>query len=100
MAFTEKSIEVNVPVRTAYNQWTQFEEFPRFMEGVEKVKQLDDKRLHWHAKVAGKAEQWDATITDQTPDRTVAWRSTTGTPNGGQVTFESLGGDRTKVTVR
>jgi uncharacterized membrane protein len=100
MAFTEKSIEVDVPVRTAYNQWTQFEEFPQFMEGVQKVKQLDDKRLHWHAKVAGKEEQWDATITEQTPDRMVAWRSTSGAPNGGQVTFESLGANRTRVTAR
>src|SRR5215208_4667200 len=78
MATIEKSIEVNVPVRTAYNQWTQFEEFPHFMEGVQNVKQLDDKRLHWHAKVAGTEEQWDATITEQTPDRMVAWRSTSG----------------------
>jgi uncharacterized membrane protein len=100
MAFTEKSIEVDVPVRTAYNQWTQFEEFPHFMEGVQNVKQLDDKRLHWHAKVAGKEEQWDATITEQTPDRMVAWRSTSGAPNGGQVTFESLGANQTRVTAR
>lgn len=100
MAFTEKSIDVNVPVRTAYNQWTQFEEFPRFMEGVTKVEQRDDKNLHWHAKVAGKEEQWDATITEQTPDRMVAWRSTSGASNGGQVSFESLGADSTRVTVR
>src|SRR5215211_2367461 len=100
MAYVEKSIEVDVPVNTAYNQWTQFEEFPRFMEGVEKVKQLDDKRLHWHASVAGKAEQWDATITEQTPDQVVAWRSTSGPANGGRVTFDAIGGNRTKVTVR
>jgi uncharacterized membrane protein len=100
MANVEKTIDVDVPVNTAYNQWTQFEEFPRFMEGVEKVEQLDDKRLHWHASVAGKSEQWDAEITEQTPDRVVAWQSTSGTPNGGRISFESLGSDRSRVTVR
>ena len=99
MATVEKSIEVGVPVRTAYNQWTQFEEFPRFMEGVEQVRQLDDKRLSWRAKVAGKTEEWTASITDQTPDRVVAWRSTTGAENCGRVTFVPIGADRTRVTV-
>jgi uncharacterized membrane protein len=68
MASVEKSIEVNVPVRTVYNQWTQFEAFPQFMEGVEEVRQLDDKRLHWRATIAGKTEEWDAEITEQTPE--------------------------------
>ena len=67
MASIEQSIVVNVPVRTAYNQWTQFEEFPRFMEGVESVRQLDDKRLHWRANIGGKVKEWDAEITEQTP---------------------------------
>ncbi len=95
-----KSVEVNVPVRTAYDQWTQFEEFPQFMEGVESVKQLDDKRLHWHAKIWGKVEDWDAEITSQHPDREIAWRSTSGARNDGTVSFESLGTDKTKVSLR
>ena len=98
MATIEKSIEIDVPIRVAYNQWTQFEEFPRFMEGVEKVTQLDDKRLHWKASIAGKTEEWDAEITDQVPDRQVAWRSTSGSENSGTITFTSLGPERTKVT--
>ena len=68
MEHIEKSIEVNVPVRTAYNQWTQFEQFPQFMEGVEEVRQLDDKRLQWRASIAGKTEEWQAEIVEQTPD--------------------------------
>ena len=81
MAHVEKSIEVNVPINTAYNQWTQFELFPRFMEGVKEVKQLDDKRLFWHAEIAGKDEEWEAEITDQVPDKHIAWRSVTGPSN-------------------
>ena len=99
MAHVEESIVVNVPVSTAYNQWTQFEEFPRFMEGVEEVRQLDDKRLFWRAKIAGKTEEWTAEITEQTPDRVVAWRSTTGAENSGRVTFTPIGPDRTRATV-
>ncbi len=99
MANTEKSIEVNVPVRVAYNQWTQFEDFPHFMEGVQEVKQLDDKRQHWRAEIAGKEQEWDAEITEQVPDKVMAWHSTTGAPNGGNVSFESLGPDQTRVTL-
>jgi uncharacterized membrane protein len=95
-----KSVEVDVPVRTVYNQWTQFEEFPRFMEGVEAVRQLDDKRLHWKAKIAGKTEEWDAVIIEQVPDRRIAWRSTTGARNDGAVTFFPLGSARTRVQLR
>jgi len=73
MSFVEKTIEVNVPVHTAYNQWTQFEEFPRFMEGVKEVKQLDDTTLHWTAEIAGQAREWDAKTTEQTPDQRIAW---------------------------
>jgi uncharacterized membrane protein len=100
MAHAEESIEVNVPVRTAYNQWTQFEQFPQFMEGVKEVRQLDDKRLMWHAEIAGKDERWEARITEQEPDRVIAWQSTSGAPNGGRVTFQPIGNDRTRVTVR
>jgi uncharacterized membrane protein len=97
MATIEKSIDVNVPVRTAYNQWTQFEEFPRFMEGVEEVRQLDDQRLHWRASIGGKQEEWDAAITEQTPDMRVAWRSTSGAENAGAVSFQPLSADQTRV---
>ncbi len=100
MAHIEKSIEVNVPVQTAYNQWTQFESFPKFMEGVKEVKQLDDKHLRWTANIAGKEEQWKAEITHQVPDQRIAWRSTTGAENGGAVSFQSLGADKTQVTLR
>jgi uncharacterized membrane protein len=100
MAHVEKSIEVNVPVRTAYDQWTQFEEFPRFMEGVREVRQVSDKMLHWRAEVGGKNEEWDAEITEQTPDQVIAWHSTSGKENSGMVTFNSLGPDRTRATVR
>ena len=92
MSVIVKSIEVNVPVKTAYNQWTQFEEFPKFMEGVEQVKQIDDKRLHWKANIGGKTEEWDAEITEQIPDQRVAWTSKGGAMNAGLVTLFSLGG--------
>lgn len=97
MARVEKTIEVNVPVRTAYNQWTQFEEFPNFMEGVEEVTQLDDKRLHWRAKVAGKEHEWDAVIREQVPDEKVIWKNTSGAENAGMVTFDNLGANKTRV---
>lgn len=100
MATMEKSIDVNVPVQTAYNQWTQFESFPQFMEGVKEVQQLDDKRLHWRASIGGKEEEWDAVIEDQVPDQRVAWRSTTGAENAGLVSFVPLGPDSTRVTLR
>ena len=94
----EKSIEVACPVRTVYNQWTQFEEFPRFMAGVKEVKQLDDTHLHWHAEIWGKDKEWDAEITEQVPDQCIAWRSTSGdAPNAGMVRFEPLSADRTRV---
>ncbi len=100
MEHVEKTIEVNVPVQTAYNQWTQFESFPHFMEGVKQVRQLDDKRLHWVAEVAGKKEEWDAEITDQIPDRRIAWRSISGARNDGVVSFTSSDGDKTLVGLR
>jgi uncharacterized membrane protein len=100
MSSITKSIDVNVPVRTAYNQWTQFESFPQFMEGVEEVRQLDDTHLHWRASIGGKEAEWDAVITEQIPDERVAWRNTTGKTNAGVVTFHRLGDDQTKVTVQ
>jgi uncharacterized membrane protein len=96
----EKTVDVGVPVRTAYNQWTQFESFPKFMEGVESVQQLDDKRLHWKADIAGVEREWDAEIVDQTPDERVTWRATSGAKNDGTVSFSSEGPETTKVTLR
>jgi uncharacterized membrane protein len=99
MSVIVKSIEVNVPVKTAYNQWTQFEEFPKFMEGVEQVKQIDDKRLHWKANIGGKTEEWDAEITEQIPDQRVAWTSKGGAMNAGLVTFSPLADAKSKLTL-
>jgi uncharacterized membrane protein len=94
----EKSVEVKAPVNAVYNQWTQFEEFPRFMAGVKEVKQLDDTHVHWHAEIWGKDKEWDAEITEQVPDQKIAWRSISGdAPNSGSVRFEPLGADRTRV---
>src|SRR5438132_13542902 len=90
MATIEKSVDVNMPLRTVYNQWTQFEEFPKFMEGVSEVRQLDDKRLHWKAEIGGQEREWDAEITEQIPDKRIAWRSISGKKNAGVVTFHQL----------
>jgi uncharacterized membrane protein len=96
----QESIDVDVPVSTAYNQWTQFEEFPRFMEGVKSVQQFDDRRLHWCAEIGGKTVEWDAEITEQEPDKRVAWRSTTGARNAGVVTFHRLTDDSCRVAMQ
>ena len=93
----EKRILVNVPVSVAYNQWTQFEEFPHFMGGVKSVKQLSDNRLEWVAEIAGVRRQWQASILEQTPDSKVAWAATEGATNAGSVSFENLGGGQTSV---
>jgi uncharacterized membrane protein len=95
----EESIEVNVPVSTAYNQWTQFEDFPLFMEGVDHVQQLDDTRLHWVATIAGKKNEWDAKILEQHPDRQISWISEDGKKTRGTVTFEPQGENETLVRV-
>jgi uncharacterized membrane protein len=100
MQHVEKAIEVDAPVSTVYNQWTQFEEFPRFMEGVESVRQLDDKRLHWRAEIAGKTVEWEAEIFEQIPDRRVAWRSISGPMNSGMVNFEPLSEMSTRVSLK
>ncbi len=96
----EESIEVNVPIRVAYNQWTQFEEFPQFMDGVEQVQQLDDKRLHWTAEIAGVKREWDAEITEQHPEERVAWASTSGSHNAGVVTFHKIDDNKSKVMLQ
>ncbi len=93
----EKTIDVDCPIRTVYNQWTQFEEFPRFMAGVKEVKQLDDTHVHWHAEIWGKDEEWDAEITEQKPDERISWKSVSGAQNAGTVRFEPIGPERTRV---
>jgi len=93
-------IEVDVPVRVAYDQWTQFESFPQFMEGVDRVVQLDDRTLEWTATIAGKTKHWRAEIVEQQPDQVVSWRSTEGAQNDGVIRFESLGANRTRVSLQ
>lgn len=100
MSTIEESIEVDVPVSAVYNQWTQFEEFPKFMQGVEEVNQLGDDRLHWKAKIAGQTREWDARITEQKPDERIAWTTEEGTKNAGVVTFHRLSDDRSKVMLQ
>jgi uncharacterized membrane protein len=100
METVAKHVDIDVPVRTAYNQWTQFEEFPRFMEGVESVRQLDNTRLHWVANVGGERKEWDARITEQIPDQHIAWRSEGGEYTSGAVSFQPLASNRTRVTVQ
>ena len=100
MAAVEKTIDVDVPVRTAYDQWTQFEDFARFMEGVKEVRQLDDKHLHWHAEILGKDLEWNAEITQQIPDKRITWKSTSGAHNAGSIAFEPLGAAQTRLKLR
>jgi uncharacterized membrane protein len=100
MSTIEQSIDVDVPVRTAYDQWTQFEEFPKFMEGVEEIRQVDDTHLHWRTKIAGKVKEFDAVITEQTPDQRIAWTSEDGPEHAGVVTFHRLGEGQTRVMVQ
>jgi uncharacterized membrane protein len=99
MATVHESIEIDTPVRAAYDQWTQFEAFPEFMEGVKEVRQIDATRLHWVAEIGGKREEWEAEITEQIPDQRIAWRSVSGKGNAGTVSFETLDNARTRVTV-
>ena len=99
MSKIEKSIDVHVPVRVAYDQWTQFEEFPRFMDAVESVRQIDDTHLHWVAKIGGVRKEWDAEITQQEPDQRVAWNSTSGADNGGSVDFHRIDDEKTRITL-
>jgi len=100
MAEIIETIDVNVPVRTAYNQWTQFESFPRFMEGVKSVRQLDDTTVEWDAEIAGREKRWNAKITEQRPDERIAWTAVDGAHNAGVVTFHRLGEGQTKVTLQ
>ena len=100
MATIETSVELDVPVSTAYNQWTQFEDFPKFMEGIAEVRQVDDTHLHWTADFAGQKREWDAEITEQSPDERIAWRATSGAGNAGVVTFHHLAQNKSKVMLQ
>ena len=101
MSTVTESVDVHVPVHTAYNQWTQFESFPHFMSGVETIRQIDDRRTHWVTKVGGVKREFDAEITEQHPDERIAWKSTGGdTKHAGVVTFHRLDDDRTRVTIQ
>ncbi|MDG5806106.1 SRPBCC family protein [Streptomyces ossamyceticus] len=98
MSTVKEAVEVEVPVHTAYNQWTQFEEFPQFMEGVEEVRQIDDRHNHWTTKVGGVKREFDTEIVDQLPDERITWRTTTGdTKQKGTVHFERLDDTHTRV---
>jgi hypothetical protein len=99
MGATTHSIEINAPLRAVYDQWTQFEEFPRFMEGVEEVRQDGPRTLFWTARIAGKEKRWEAEILEQITDHRIAWRSIDGTPNSGEVRFEPLDEERTRITL-
>jgi uncharacterized membrane protein len=99
MESIKETTELNVPVNTAYNQWTQFEDFPKFMEGVKSVQQLDDTHLRWTAEVSGETREWRSEIVEQVPDQKVAWRAEDGNGPNGIVTFEPLGQETTLVTV-
>ncbi|WP_432511420.1 SRPBCC family protein [Kineococcus sp. SYSU DK001] len=100
MSNVTESIDVSVPVRTAYNQWTQFESFPEFMGGVESITQIDETHNHWKTKIAGVEREFDAEITEQHPDERVAWKSVDGKSHAGVVTFHRLSDDETRVTVQ
>jgi uncharacterized membrane protein len=100
MSTIVESVDAEVPVRTAYDQWTQFESFPEFMDGVKSVRQVDDTTLEWVADIAGKEERWKARITEQEPDQRVAWTAIEGAKNAGVVTFHRLAEDRTRVTLQ
>ena len=100
MGDVTETIDVDRDVRTVYNQWTQFEEFPRFMEGVDRVQHIDDRHLHWEVDIVGVDREFDAEITEQTPDQRIAWRSRTGVDQGGVVTFHPLNDEQTRVTLQ
>src|SRR5881227_1843317 len=97
----EDTIEVHVPLQQAYNQWTQFEDFPKFMEGIQSVQQLDDTHVQWVAEIRGESRQWTTEITEQQPDEKVAWKTIDGeVKNDGVVSFEQIAGGQTRVDVQ
>jgi uncharacterized membrane protein len=98
MAHVSETIDVQCPVGEVYNQWTQFEEFPRFMSAIEQVTQTDDTHLHWKANIAGRSAEWDAEITEQVPDQVIAWQATEGATNRGRVQFQGSD-DQTQISL-
>jgi len=100
LATIEKSVEVKAPITAAYNQWTQFEDFPQLMQGIDEIRQLDDRRLHWRASFGGETHEWDAEITEQLPDERVAWRNVEGKDNAGVVTFHKIDDGTTRVMLQ
>ncbi|WP_136520084.1 MULTISPECIES: SRPBCC family protein [Cellulomonas] len=100
MPTIEQTIDVDVPVRTAYDQWTQFEDFPHFMNGVEQITQVSDTLTHWKTKIGGVEREFDAQIVEQEPDQVVAWRSVDGTAHAGHISFQPLGATSTRVTAK
>ena len=100
MSNVEQHIDVEVPVRTAYDQWTQFTQFPQFMQGVERIDQITDTRTHWVTKIAGVTREFDAEITEQTPDQRIAWKAVDGATNAGVVTFHRLEAGKTRVMLQ
>jgi uncharacterized membrane protein len=100
MTTVERTLDVHVPIQTAYNQWTQFEDFPQFMEGIESVQQLEDNRLHWRATIFGVSTEWDAVITQQIPDERIAWESTSGATNNGMVSFHRIDDNITRILMQ
>jgi uncharacterized membrane protein len=100
MGTVERSIEVDVPPSTAYDQWTRFEQFPRFMEGVEEIRQISDAHLFWRVKLAGMTREFHAEVVEQRPDERIAWRSSEGAMHAGVVTFQPLGDSQTRISVK
>jgi uncharacterized membrane protein len=100
MEHIERWVDVGIPIEAAYRQWTQFEEFPRFMAGVQSVERLDPTLLRWIARIGEQLKEWDARITEMIPNRSIAWRSERGEVHAGRVTFHALGPDRTRVVVQ
>ncbi len=99
MATVQKTIDVHVPVRMVYNEWIDFESFPRFMEGIEEVRRLDDRTYNWRASLYGKKEEWDAEVTEMVPDKRIAWRSISGPAHSGLVTFEPIDATVTRISL-
>lgn len=99
MARIQQSIEIGVPVHVVYNQMTQFEDYPQFLQDVEAVQQLDDTHLHWTTRMSNRTVEWDAEITEQQPDRCIAWRNVSGPQNAGKVEVQSTGADKARVTL-
>ena len=99
MTKIEETIDVEVPLHTAYNQWTQFEQFPRFMEGIKEVRQVDDAHLHWVAEIEGKTVEWDSELVQQVPDQVIAWHTVSGAFNSGTARFTPLDEGRTRIVL-